>query len=53
MALNKDIFLGAGTTLTHIPECDLYLGVGRQNDDSAFPTNGSLETTEVKASALF
>ena len=53
MALNKDIFLGAGTTLTHIPECDLYLGVGRENDDSVFPTNGSLETTEVKASALF
>ena len=53
MVLNKDIFLGAGTTLTFIPECDLYLGVGRQSDDSAFPTNGSLTTNEVKASAGF
>jgi len=53
MVLNKDIFLGAGTSLTFIPECDLYLGVGRQDDDSAFPTNGSLTTSEVKASAAF
>jgi len=53
MVLNKDIFLGAGTTLTFIPECDLYLGVGRQDDDTAFPTNGSLTTDEVKASAGF
>jgi len=53
MVLNKDIFLGAGTSLTFIPECDLYLGVGRQDDDTAFPTNGSLTTSEVKASAGF
>tara|TARA_R100001086_G_scaffold130282_2_gene67430 strand:- start:13271 stop:15112 length:1842 start_codon:yes stop_codon:yes gene_type:complete len=53
MVLNKDIFLGAGTSLTFIPECDLYLGVGRQDDDSAFPTNGSLTTNEVKASSGF
>jgi len=53
MVLNTDIFLGAGTSLTFIPECDLYLGVGRQDDDSAYPTNGSLSTNEIKASAGF
>ena len=53
MALNTDIFLGAGTSLTFVPECDLYLGIGRQDDDSAYPTNGSLSTNEIKASAEF
>lgn len=53
MALNTDIFLGAGTSLTFVPECDLYLGIGRQDDDSAYPTNGSLSTNEIKASAGF
>jgi len=33
---NEDIFLGAGTSLTFIPECDLYLGVGVQDGGSAF-----------------
>ena len=33
---NEEIFLGAGTSLTFIPECDLYLGVGVQNGGSAF-----------------
>ena len=53
MALNTDIFLGAGTSLTFVPECDLYLGVGRQSDASAYPTNGSLSTNEIRASSGF
>jgi len=53
MVLNNDIFLGAGTSLTFIPECDLYLGTGREADNSAFPTDGSLTTSEVKASSGF
>ena len=51
MVLNKDIFLGAGTSLTFIPECDLYLGVGRQSGGSAF--NGIVSTNEIRASAGF
>ncbi len=54
MALNQDIFLGAGTSLTFIPECDLYLGVGVQaGGSSAFPTNGSVTTNQIKASSGF
>ena len=51
MVLNKDIFLGAGTSLTFVPECDLYLGVGRQSGGSAF--NGAVSTNEIRASADF
>jgi len=53
MAQNTDIFLGAGTSLTFVPECDLYLGVCTQDDDTTFPTNGSLTTSEAKASSGF
>ena len=53
MVLNTDIFLGAGTSLTFIPECDLYLGIGRQDSGSAYPTNGSLSTNEIRASSGF
>ena len=53
MALNTDIFLGAGTSLTFVPECDLYLGVGRQSDASAYPTDGSLSTNEIRLAAGF
>ena len=51
MALNQDIFLGAGTSLTFIPECDLYLGVGRQTNDSAF--NALTTVSTIKASSGF
>tara|TARA_R110001592_G_scaffold190404_1_gene436322 strand:- start:74 stop:1900 length:1827 start_codon:yes stop_codon:yes gene_type:complete len=51
MALNKDIFLGAGTTLTHIPECDLYLGVGLQDGGAAF--NGIATSNIIQVSAGF
>ena len=49
MALNTDIFLGAGTSLTFVPECDLYLGVGRQTSGSAFNASVSADTIRVSA----
>tara|TARA_R100001015_G_scaffold17975_1_gene10443 strand:+ start:292 stop:1914 length:1623 start_codon:yes stop_codon:yes gene_type:complete len=48
---NEDIFLGAGTSLTFIPECDLYLGVGLADGGGTF--NGSTETSVIQVSAGF
>lgn len=47
---NEDIFLGAGTSLTFIPECDLYLGVGVQDGGSAF---SGQTVSVIQASAGF
>ena len=48
---NEEIFLGAGTSLTFIPECDLYLGVGVQDGGSAF--TGSETVSVIQAATGF
>lgn len=48
---NEEIFLGAGTSLTFIPECDLYLGVGVQDGGSAF--DGATEVSVIQAATGF
>lgn len=48
---NEEIFLGAGTSLTFIPECDLYLGIGLADGGGTF--NGSTSTSTIQVSAGF
>ena len=48
---NEEIFLGAGTSLTFIPECDLFLGVGLADGGGTF--DGNTTTSVIQASAGF
>ena len=48
---NEEIFLGAGTSLTFVPECDLYLGIGLADGGGTF--NGSTSASVIQVSAGF